>query len=157
MAEELTNIRTALRHHRRQLLERANVVAVGIGYKQTGGQKTSVVSIISSVTNKLPAAQLSRSDRVPAELDGIPTDVVETGVIRALQSPTDRHRPAPGGVSIGHRDITAGTLGCLVKKDGRPVILSNNHVLALQVRTVFGHKLLPSTAPSFVVLQQTMI
>jgi hypothetical protein len=60
----------------------------------------------------------------------MPTDVIETGVIRALQSPTEKHRPAPGGVSIGHRDITAGTLGCLVKKDGRSVILSNNHVLA---------------------------
>jgi hypothetical protein len=33
-------------------------------------------------------------------------------------------------VSIGHRDITAGTLGCLVKKSGRTFILSNNHVLA---------------------------
>jgi hypothetical protein len=60
----------------------------------------------------------------------MPTDVIETGVIRALQSPTEKHRPAPGGVSIGHRDITAGTLGCLVKKDDRFVILSNNHVLA---------------------------
>jgi hypothetical protein len=39
-------------------------------------------------------------------------------------------RPAPGGVSIGHRDITAGTLGCLVKKNGIIHILSNNHVLA---------------------------
>jgi hypothetical protein len=33
-------------------------------------------------------------------------------------------------VSIGHHDITAGTLGCLVKKDGQAMILSNNHVLA---------------------------
>jgi hypothetical protein len=42
----------------------------------------------------------------------------------------ERVRPAPGGVSIGHRDITAGTLGCLVKKNGEIFILSNNHVLA---------------------------
>jgi hypothetical protein len=33
-------------------------------------------------------------------------------------------------VSIGHRDITAGTLGCWVKKNGQFFILSNNHVLA---------------------------
>jgi len=51
-------------------------------------------------------------------------------VIRALQGHTDRWRPAPGGVSIGHADITAGTLGCLVIRDGELFILSNNHVLA---------------------------
>ncbi len=56
--------------------------------------------------------------------------MVETGRIRALNSHTQRHRPAPGGVSIGHRDITAGTFGCIVKKNGQRVILSNNHVLA---------------------------
>jgi hypothetical protein len=60
----------------------------------------------------------------------LPTDVVETGLIRAFQTRTDRVRPAPGGVSIGHYLITAGTLGCLVNKNGQRVILSNNHVLA---------------------------
>lgn len=39
-------------------------------------------------------------------------------------------RPAPGGISIGHYQITAGTLGCLVRKEGQWLILSNNHVLA---------------------------
>lgn len=43
-----------------------------------------------------------------------------------------RIRPAPGGVSIGHPDITAGTLGSVVWsiETGEPLILSNNHVLA---------------------------
>ncbi len=42
-----------------------------------------------------------------------------------------RVRPAPGGVSIGHRRVTAGTLGCIVQGvDREPYILSNNHVLA---------------------------
>jgi hypothetical protein len=67
---------------------------------------------------------------VPATVAGIPTDVLQTGVIRALQAPTDRFRPAPGGVSVGHVSITAGTLGCWVTKNGQKVILSNNHVLA---------------------------
>jgi hypothetical protein len=130
MADELTNVKNALKNHRLQLLDRANVVAAGVGYKISGGQKTSTLSMVCSVTKKMPASQLPQTDLVPATLDGLPTDVIETGVIRALQSPTERHRPAPGGVSIGHRDITAGTLGCWIKKDGRPVILSNNHVLA---------------------------
>ncbi|UCD79138.1 MAG: hypothetical protein JSW26_27690 [Desulfobacterales bacterium] len=130
MAEDLSTVRSILKNYRRQLLDRANVVAAGVGYKITGGQKTSTLSIVCSVTKKIAASQLASKDLVPQNLEGMPTDVIETGVIRALQSPTERHRPAPGGVSIGHRDITAGTLGCWVKKDGRPVILSNNHVLA---------------------------
>ena len=43
---------------------------------------------------------------------------------------TKRFRPAPGGISVGHRDITAGTLGCWVKKNREFFLLSNNHVLA---------------------------
>ena len=130
MADELGVIKNTLKNYRSQLLDQTNVVAAGVGYKITGGQKTSTLSIVCSVTKKLAASQLSSKDLVPDSLNGTPTDVIETGIIRALQSPTEKHRPAPGGVSIGHRDITAGTLGCLVKKDGRFVILSNNHVLA---------------------------
>jgi len=63
-------------------------------------------------------------------LEGMKTDVQETGVIRALQDRTSKWRPAPGGVSCGHIDITAGTLGCLVTRGGQTYILSNNHVLA---------------------------
>ncbi|NNL76088.1 MAG: hypothetical protein HKO68_07110 [Desulfobacterales bacterium] len=130
MATDITTLKNVLRNNCSQLLDRSNVVAAGVGYKTTGGQKTDTLSIVCSVIKKVPASQISGTDLVPAALNGQPTDVVETGVIRALPSPTDRHRPAPGGVSIGHRDITAGTLGCLVKKNGRTVILSNNHVLA---------------------------
>jgi hypothetical protein len=130
MTADLNTVRSVLKSSRNQLLERGNVVAAGVGYKITGGQKTDSLSIVCSVKKKVPGSQLSSADLVPSTLDGMPTDVIETGVIRALQSPTEKHRPAPGGVSIGHRDITAGTLGCLVKKNGQTVILSNNHVLA---------------------------
>ena len=69
---------------------------------------------------------------IAADVEGIPTDVIEVGVLRALQAPTDRWRPAPGGVSIGHYRITAGTLGVVVRErtTGDRLILSNNHVLA---------------------------
>ena len=39
-------------------------------------------------------------------------------------------RPVPGGISIGHTEITAGTFGCLVKRGSDTYILSNNHVIA---------------------------
>lgn len=130
MPEDLSTIRRVLRGTREQTFSRANVVATGVGYKVVQGKKTSTLSIVCSVTRKVGATALSPRDLVPPLIDGIPTDVVATGRIRAFQSRTERHRPAPGGVSIGHRDITAGTLGCLVRKDGQVFILSNNHVLA---------------------------
>lgn len=142
MTNELSRVRDILRNKRDQLLVRANVVATGVGYKLTGGQKTSTLSIVCSVKDKIAASQLSSQDMVPATLEGTPTDIVQTGIIRALQSTTDKHRPAPGGVSIGHRDITAGTLGCLVQKDGQKFILSNNHVLANSNQAEIGDPIL---------------
>jgi hypothetical protein len=127
---DLTAIRSALKENRLGLLVRSNVVATGIGYKITKGEKTPTLCIVCSVVKKLPASNLPTRDMVPATVNNISTDVVETGPIRALQSHTAKYRPAPGGVSIGHRDITAGTLGCLVRKSGQILILSNNHVLA---------------------------
>ena len=114
----------------RSLLGLENVVACGVGYKTSGGEVTTEPSVIVSVARKVPAAQLSSSQRVPSEVQGVQTDVLETGVIRAFQDPKDRMRPARPGVSIGHRDITAGTFGCVVRKGGTLFVLSNNHVLA---------------------------
>jgi hypothetical protein len=130
MADELSTIKGILKGNRENLLKRANVVATGIGYKESGGERTSTLCIVCSVKKKVDAGQIADPDLVPTAVAGIPTDVVQTGVIRALQAPTDRFRPAPGGVSIGHVAITAGTLGCWVTKNGQKVILSNNHVLA---------------------------
>jgi len=130
MADDLNRIRGILGSQRKQLLKRANVVATGIGFKQTGGVKAETLCIVCSVKKKVPPSQLTVQDLVPAVVEGTPTDVIQTGVIRALQAPTGRFRPAPGGVSVGHVAITAGTLGCWVIKNEQKVILSNNHVLA---------------------------
>jgi hypothetical protein len=64
----------------------------------------------------------------------VPLTVVVTGVIEA-QPHRFRIRPAPGGVSVGHFAITAGTIGCLARgrnapRNNRLLMLSNNHVLA---------------------------
>ncbi len=71
------------RRHEAELLRKPNVVGVGIGYRQRGGQPTNEVSIVVSVKKKVPAAQLKGGDQVPASIEGVPVDVVETGVIRA--------------------------------------------------------------------------
>jgi hypothetical protein len=130
MPDEIERARAILRQHSDHLLAQANVVATGVGWKVARGERTDSLCVVCSVTRKLPAPEVAARDLVPAALDGLPTDVVETGPIRALASRTERFRPAPGGVSIAHRDVTAGTLGCLVRKNGEILVLSNNHVLA---------------------------
>ena len=107
-----------MKEHTKWLFGVPGVVAVGKG---RGG-------IVVSVERKLPESKLRPEHVIPKYIEGVPTSVMETGKLWALR--TGRHRPAPGGVSIGHYSITAGTLGCLVEKDGLVYILSNNHVLA---------------------------
>ena len=92
---------------------------------------------------------------IPTSLEGVPVRSLVTGKIYALKpdkpgggqgggsgkgdpsvDPTARFdRPVPIGVSTGHPDITAGTIGCRVTDtdgDGNKVYyaLSNNHVYA---------------------------
>ena len=128
--KSLNEVRTLLTTIRTDFLGRANVVATGIGYKETAGKKTSELCIVCSVAEKLTAFGLAASDRIPSEINGVPIDVKRTGTIRASLSHRARMRPAQGGVSIGHVKVTAGTLGCLVKRNKHIFILSNNHVLA---------------------------
>lgn len=130
MEMNISSIRPVLGSACSRLMKYRNVVATGLGYKVTAGKKTGQLSIVCSVEKKEPASKLSVFDLLPGSVDGIPTDIVPTGRIRALQAPFDKIRPAPGGSSIGHYAITAGTLGCLVRRNGEVYILSNNHVLA---------------------------
>jgi hypothetical protein len=130
MALNLEDVRKLFPEVRNELMSKPNVVATGIGYKITAGKQTTGLSFICSVDTKKAKTSLVEKEMIPARIGDIPTDVYPTGVIYALQDRTGRIRPAPGSVSIGHINITAGTLGCLVKKDNKLFILSNNHVLA---------------------------
>lgn len=125
-------VRQVKEQHKQAILRKPNVVGVGYGYKEVNGDRTGQLCLVALVREKLPRAGLAPSDMVPAQLGGVPTDVVQVGELKALQSRTDRWRPAPGGVSIGHYKITAGTLGAVVRDraTGARLILSNNHVLA---------------------------
>lgn len=67
-------------------------------------------------------------------LDATPVTVVTTGIIEAYAH-RFKARPAPCGISVGHFNITAGTIGCLARgrtgeRRNRLFVLSNNHVLA---------------------------
>ena len=120
------------RAHTKDLLELENVVGVGQGYRETAGRRTDELVVVVLVRQKLPRERLPSSQMVPKAIDQVPTDVVEVGDVRAYAERTDRIRPAPPGVSLGHYLVTAGTFGAVVRDraSGAPLILSNNHVLA---------------------------
>lgn len=120
-----------------ELLAKQNVVGVGKGYDRETGKPCWVVM----VEVKMLKNQLLPQDIVPEEFEGRRTHVVQVGRLYADAGKrrkkldlarSDKWRPAPGGVSIGHKDITAGTLACVVydRATRDPLILSNNHVLA---------------------------
>lgn len=122
----------ALKAHKTNILTRPNVVGVGIGFKEVKGKRTGRLGVTALVSEKVPEVRLTPEQIVPKHAGRVPTDVVAVGHIRSLRSRASRWRPAPGGVSLGHFRVTAGTLGCVVRDadTGRRLILSNNHVLA---------------------------
>jgi hypothetical protein len=88
-------------------------------------------------------------EELPSTVQGVPVEVVEIGKLYALPllyqvmsqqallplastdpRRTDRVRPVLPGVSIGHIDTSAGTLGSSLRFLGYDLGLSNDHVLA---------------------------
>jgi hypothetical protein len=132
MDKAIAEVKHVKEIHKEDLLNKPNVVGAGVGYRHKNGKATTELAVVAMVTQKLPKAGLKPGDLLPSKVEGVPVDVVQVGRLRACIDQTDRWRPAPGGVSIGHYQVTAGTLACIVhdRKTGGRLILSNNHVLA---------------------------
>jgi len=67
-----------------QLMTLANVVGVGIGFKQTAGGSTNQVALVVNVEHKKPLAELAQQDIIPTEIDGVAVDVQEVGRFSAF-------------------------------------------------------------------------
>jgi hypothetical protein len=125
------------------LMRDKGCMSVGIGKKVINGEKTGVDSVVCSVKEKLPQSMLTKQTRIPDFIEGVITDVIVSKQLQALATLSAPKRPAPGGVSIGHFAITAGTLGCYVNdEDGHKVVLSNNHVMANSNDALIGDAIL---------------
>ncbi len=129
---------------------RENLVGMGLGVKWTNGQPTGKPALLALVRQKVDAEELSDDDKIPSKIEGMQTDVLAVGDLFAGQAEAQefealvlarRVRPVSGGYSVGHRNITAGTIATCVYDQfpqvaggvGIPTqyyILSNNHVLA---------------------------
>lgn len=113
-----------------------NIIGIGIGPKLTDGLSVQgSESVHVYVRAKVPESELAAQDKVPPTFGSLATDVIEVGDVVAFPllntwQRYGRHRPLSCGISVGHPNITAGTIGCLVERAGTTYILSNNHVLA---------------------------
>ena len=115
-----------------------NILGVGYGAKVTDGRVSETTALRVYVKTKLSRRRLRADEAVPEEVGTMLTDVVPVGDVTVFE------RPVRCGVSIGHPDTTAGTLGCLVRVDGADelFILSNNHVIAEVNRAALGDPIL---------------
>lgn len=120
-----------LDNNRDALMALDGVVGVWIGYKNKEEFGEKKLGIIVSVEKKKSILQLSPAEVIPPHIQGVVTDVVQSGKFNKLEN-VDRVRPARGGMSTGHVRITAGTFGCIVRdvNTGEELMLSNNHVFA---------------------------
>jgi len=147
-AEKSMSQAFALRKTRRfQPSPGVNLVGMGIGERRTAGKRTGEMCVKVFVAKKFPKGRIGTADRIPTAIGGIATDIEGVGYPRKFQiSQQRRHRPVPGGVSVG-LDFNAvdyqfaGTLGVVVSDRANPrrlYTLSNNHVLADENRVADG-------------------
>lgn len=123
-----------------------NIQGVGIGLGEPGGSGVPGAPTLAVFVAEQTSAEQVRSVvvdslGVQAAAD-LPLSVHRSGIIDA-QPHRFSIRPAPGGVSVAHRRVTAGTIGCLsvgrsAPRNSRLMVLSNNHVLANSNNAVYG-------------------
>jgi hypothetical protein len=131
-----------------------NIVGVGFGLPdedpgqgwEPGAVGLNVYVVEPASVDEVKSVVVDSMGISAASSDDVPVNVIVSGVIDA-QPHRWRIRRAPGGVSVGHYRITAGTLGCLAlglrpPRNRRLMILSNNHVLANSNSARFGDSII---------------
>ena len=132
-------------------IDSPGVLGVGVA-SGIPGQESLVVYVESNAGEDRVRRELFDTMSVQAASDdNFPLEVIVTGPIEAFTTNRSKFRPAPGGVSVSHPKVTAGTLGGWSKGNGsranRLLMVSNNHVLANSNNALFGDAILqPGTA-----------
>ncbi|MDP4511732.1 chymotrypsin family serine protease [Nonomuraea turcica] len=126
-------------------VHRDNVQAVGIGLGEPGqrvpGEPVLTVFVAEPVGAKMLREALADGAGMRSVRD-VPLSVRHNGFFDR-QPHRFRERSAPYGLSTGHVEVTVGTIGCLAignapPRNGRLLLLSNNHVLAAANAAKFG-------------------
>ena len=127
----------------------ANVEGVAIGRGDEGDAVPGGYSLnvfVTPGTSKDKVRELVVDGLGVQAAGDLPLTVRESGAFE-VQMFNFRMRPAPGGISVGHVKVTAGTLGCLARgkqapRNNRILVLSNNHVLANSNNAVYGDSII---------------
>jgi hypothetical protein len=131
---ETLGVASATHYERtRRIFEDRNIIGVGISEKITEKKPVGELGLTFYVEKKLSKRKLGPQKLVPPVMalpDGSAafTDVKQIG--RIVPQVNKRASPIQSGFSVGHVDITAGTVGAIVKKGNKLFLLSNSHVLA---------------------------
>jgi hypothetical protein len=108
--------------------ERAATLALGVAPGRSRGDYRLAVRVqVRGPRGQAIADQMARKAAGEADVRIVPT------IRKRAPAPSwfrKRRRPLEAGVSVGHIQITAGTLGFVVEDDDFFYALSNNHVLA---------------------------
>lgn len=84
VANEMAKISEVREKNEEALLRYPNVVGIDVSYKVKAGRPTNELCIVVYVDKKVAVEQLSASEIIPKEINGVKTDVVEVGRIEAL-------------------------------------------------------------------------
>lgn len=121
-----------------RLLAIPGVHSVAIGSKKVAGKKTAEMAIAVFVDKKKPASDLKPDEVIPAEIEGIKTDVIEEPMPQLFATFPDEEQydVLDGGIQLqaGNSVTGLGTLGCLARTDEpdtKYVALTCHHVVAL--------------------------
>jgi hypothetical protein len=79
--ETIERIQAVKAAHEAELMAKANVVGVGIGFRQQQQTRTDEVVLVVLVEKKVPLSQLKPEDVIPSQIEGVPVDVQESGRI----------------------------------------------------------------------------
>jgi hypothetical protein len=114
--ERLGAVSVAHAQQMRTIFDDPNVIGVGISEKVTGKRRTGELSLCFYVEKKVSERKLSAAKLIPpvvAVPDGhaVFTDVKQIG--KLLPQANIRKSPIKSGYSVGHRSITAGTVGAI--------------------------------------------
>lgn len=154
-----------------ELIARPGVVGVDIAEKVSGGKPTGKLAIVVFVEAKKAPSRVAKGDLIPAEINGIPTDVQEltielqpamlklddiSGLVDATAYPS-----LHGGIGMGPRRsvyltppevptagnyVFVGTLGAMVRDraTGATMALTNFHVACVKGWAVGDRMVQPS-------------
>jgi hypothetical protein len=120
---------------RERLFSLPGVHAVGVGPKKIAGKSTGEHCIQVYVTKKRLLDELDPAEIIPAEIDGVKVDVVESPETRLLSVDENGYDELRGGIQIqaGGDSRGEGTLGFIAQStDGQKIYaVTNQHVLLL--------------------------